>query len=166
MNPGLIKKYSLNCFLLTIPILIWNIVFTNKLPKDFQAEVFWNDIPVFLTYGEKISRMIVFLITFLMPLHILTITQKRGFLLYIGGTILYYTSWLFLIYFPDSEWSNHVIGFMAPAYTPLIWLSGIGLIGNSFYFNLRFKRWLFISISLVFLAFHNLHALTIYFRTH
>jgi hypothetical protein len=59
-----------------------------------------------------------------------------------------------------------MLGFMAPAYTPLLWLSGIGLIGNAFYFNLPYRRCLFIFTSLVFLSFHNFHTLTIYFRTH
>ena len=166
MNIGSIKKYALSCFLLTIPILVWNIVMANKLPEDFQSETFWKDIPTFLTYGENISRIVVFMLTLLMPLSISTITQKKGLVLYAGGTMLYFASWLILIYFPDSEWSKNVIGFMAPAYTPLIWLTGIGLIGNSFYFNLPYRRWFFISTSIIFLMFHNFHTITIYFRTH
>jgi len=166
MNLSTIKKYSLNCFLLTLPIMIWNMLLTNKLPKAFHPEIFWDDIPSFLTYGENISRIIVFTLTFLMPLSILTSTQKKGLFLYIGGTILYFASWLILIYFPDSGWSTSMLGFMAPAYTPFLWLTGIGLIGNAFYFNLPYRRWLFIFTSLVFLTFHNFHTLTIYFRTH
>jgi len=166
MNIDTIKKYAVNCFLLTIPILIWNIVLTSKLPQDFQPEIFWKDIPTFLTYGENISRTVVFMLTLLMPLSISTLAQKRGFFLYVGGTLLYFASWVVLINFPNSEWSNSIIGFTAPAYTPLFWLIGIGLIGNSFYFNLPFRRWFFISISIIFLIFHNFHTFTIYCRTY
>ena len=166
MNIDTIKKYSLNCFLLTFPILVWNIVLTNKLPKDFQPEIFWKDIPAYLTYGENISRTVVFILTLLMPISISTIIQKKGLFLYLGGTIVYFASWLGLIYFPNSGWSNNVFGFMAPAYTPLLWLTGIGLIGNSLYFNLPYRRWFFISTSFIFLIFHNFHTITIYFRTH
>jgi hypothetical protein len=166
MKTGLIKKYSLSCFLLTIPIHVWNILLPNKLPKEFQAEIFKKDIPVFLTYGENISRLIVLMLPLLMPLSILAITQKKGLFIYIGGTILYFASWLALIYFPDSGWSNTIPGFMAPAYTPLLWLIGIGLIGDSFYFNLPYRRWFYILISIIFLIFHNIHVITIYFRTH
>jgi hypothetical protein len=166
MNIDIIKKYSTNCFLLTLPIMVWNIVLTNKLPKEFQSEIFWKDITVFLTYGENISRTIIFMLTLLMPMSILTNTQKKGFFLYIGGTVLYFASWLVLIYFPNCELSNNVLGFMAPAYTPLLWLLGIGLIGNSFYFNLPFRRWFFILTAIIFLIFHNFHTITIYFRTH
>jgi hypothetical protein len=59
-----------------------------------------------------------------------------------------------------------VFGFLAPAYTPLFWLIGIGLIGDSFYFNLSFKRWFFICSSIIFLLFHNTHTAIIYSRTH
>jgi leucyl aminopeptidase len=70
-----------------------------------------------------------------------------------------------LINFPNSGWSNSIIGFTAPAYTPLFWLMGIGLIGNSFYFNLPYRPWYYISTSILFLIFHNFHAFTIYSRT-
>jgi hypothetical protein len=166
MNIQSLKKYVLNCFLLTFPIMIWNIVLMKELPLNFQPEVFWKDIPAYLIYGENISRTIVFVLTLLMPLRISTTTQKKGLFLYIIGTVLYFSSWLALIYFPESNWSNHIIGFTAPAYTPLLWLTGIGLIGNSFYLNLPYKRWFFISVSAIFLIFHNYHTIIIYFRTH
>jgi hypothetical protein len=50
----LIKKYFFNCFLLTIPILIWNYIFTNKLPKAFQPEIYWKNIPSIIIYEENI----------------------------------------------------------------------------------------------------------------
>jgi hypothetical protein len=166
MNTAAIKKYLFNCFLLTIPILLWNILLSNKLPKQFQPDIYWKDIPAFLTYGENISRIVVFMLTIFMPLGFSTITQKRGVFLYIVGTIVYFASWIALIYFPNAEWSYTALGFMAPAYTPLLWLFGIGLIGNSFYFNLPYKRWSFFLSSIIFLMFHNFHTITIYFRTH
>jgi hypothetical protein len=159
-------KYLLNCFLLTLPILVWNIFLTNKLPKAFQPDLFWNKIPAFLTYGESISRIIVFILTLLMPLNIITAIQKKGLFFYASGTIIYFASWIILIYFPDSDWSNSILGFMAPAYTPFFWLIGIGLIGDSFYFNLPFRRWFFILASIIFLVFHNLHAYTVFYRIH
>jgi len=159
-------KYLLNCFLLMLPIMIWNILFTEKLPQEYQPEVFWKEIPVWLKYAENISRILLFILTILMPLSISTSTQKRGLILYIGGTIIYFASWLLLIFSPDNIWSNSIFGFMAPAYTPLLWLIGIGLIGNSFYFNLPYRRRFFILVSILFLIFHNWHTLTIYLRTH
>ena len=159
-------KYLLNCFLLTLPILAWNILLTNELPKEFHHVTFWNKIPAFLTYGENISRIVVFALTLLMPLSIRTSLQKKGLILYVGGTILYFVSWLNLIFFPNSYWSNGLLGFMAPAYTPLLWLLGIGLIGDSFYFNFTFRRWFFISASIIFIVFHNLRTYIVFYSTH
>lgn len=166
MKVKTIRKYTLNCFLLSIPILIWNLVLANKLPKAFQSEIFWKNIPPLLTYGENISRFAIFGLMFIMPVSILTATQKKGIVLYIVGSLLYFASWLMLIYFPYSVWSNTIFGFMAPAYTPLLWLLGIGFIGNSFYFNLAFKRWIFISIAIVFILFHCSHTYLIFLKTY
>ena len=160
------QKYLLNCFLLTLPILVWNIILTNKLPQTFHPEIFLNKIPAFLTYGENISRTVVFALTIFMPLRITTLLQKKGLILYVSGTLLYFLSWLMLIYFSNSHWSNSLLGFMAPAYTPLFWLLGIGLIGDSFYFNFPFKRWFFILTSIIFLIFHNLHTYMVFCITH
>jgi hypothetical protein len=161
-----VQKYLLNCFILTIPVIIWNIALTNKLPKEFQPAVFRNKIPPILTYGENIFRVIVFLLTLFMPLSFSTIIQEEGLVIYLSGIILYFASWLQLIYLPNSKWSNSMFGFLAPAYTPLFWLIGIGLIGNSFYLHIPYRHWYFISISIIFLLFHNAHALIIYYRTH
>jgi hypothetical protein len=160
-----IKKYLFNSFLLTMPILLWNIVLADKLPKAYEPEIFWDNIPLLVTYGENIARLLMFLFVILMPLNISTNTQKKGFMLYVVGTLVYFTSWLVLIYFPTSMWSTSVFGFLAPAYTPLFWLIGIGLIGDSLYFNLPFRKWIFFILVIVFLLFHNWHAFLIYMRT-
>ena len=146
--------------------MAWNWVLANQLPIYFQPDIFWKDIPTGLAYGENISRVAVFILTLLMPISISTFTQKAGFLIYLVGLLVYFASWLILIYYPLSGWSMSMIGFMAPSYTPLLWLIGLGLIGNSFYFNLPFKPWLFIAISCLFLLFHNLHVITVFWRTH
>lgn len=160
------KSYLINCFLLLLPVFVWNIIFINKLPKEFQAEVFWKDIPTFIKYAENSLRIFLFALTVFIPINISTTVQKKGLFLYLFGIILYFSSWLFLMYFPDLAISNSLLLFMAPAYTPLFWLVGIGLIGKSFYFNLPYKRWFFIMISILFLLFHNLHTYIIYLRTH
>ncbi len=161
-----IHKYFLNCFLLTIPILVWNFIFTNKLPKAFQPEVFWNNIPPFITYGENISRMIIFVFISLMPLRISSMTQKKGVTMYVAGILVYFLSWVILIYFPNSKWSENMLGFLAPAYTPLFWLIGIESIGGSLYFNIPYRSWLYFLVVMVFLIFHNWHTYLIYGRTY
>jgi hypothetical protein len=163
----ILKKYIFNCFLLTIPILLWDYIFTDMLPKAFQPEIFWKDIPYFITYGENISRLIMFVFISFMPLKIIvTNKQKKGLILYVAGTLLYFIAWLILMYFPNNLWSNSALGLLAPAYTPLFWLIGIGFIGDSLFLNIPYRRWLYFLLVIVFLIFHNWHTYLIYFRTH
>ena len=157
-------KYVFNCFLLLIPIMAWNVILTNRLPAAFQPDVFWKDISPFLSYPENIFRTVVFGFTLLMPFNLVKPGHKVGLLLYAAGVLLYFTSWLILICFPNSAWSHSLPGFTAPAFTPFLWLAGIGFIGDSFYFRLAYKPWYFILISILFLVFHNIHTCIIYFR--
>ena len=83
-----------------------------------------------------------------MPLRLTTRTQKTGLALYGFGTLVYFGSWLTLMYPISSEWPSSAIGFLAPAYTPLLWLAGIGLIGDSFAFNVRYRRGYFFGLDI------------------
>ncbi|MGV3559016.1 hypothetical protein [Larkinella arboricola] len=153
-----------NGFLLMIPVVIWNLALTDQLPAGFQPKIFWKDIPAWLTYGENGSRILVFALAGLMPIRSSTKRQGVGFFSYLAGLVLYFAAWLALIYFPDSRWSTSLPGFMAPAFTPLFWLTGIGLIGESFYFNLPFRRWIFMLTAFLFVVLHCFHTYTVYDR--
>ena len=157
-------SYLLNCLLLLLPIMAWNLIFASKLPWAYSEEVFSKNIPSFIASGENIFRLIVFILPVLMPLRIEMQSQKFGLWLYIAGTAIYFVSWLAQMYFPQSAWSLSAWGFLAPAYTPLIWLVGIGLIGSAFYFSSPYRSWMYIITSVVFLGFHLSHALTVYLR--
>ena len=159
-------KYVFNCFLLTIPILLWDYLFTDRLPKAVEPERFWKEIPSYVIQIENISRLIMFVMISFMPINIVAPFQKKGLVLYIIGTLLYFAAWLLLMYFPNSVWGKSVLGLLAPAYTPLFWLIGIGLIGNSYFFNIPFKRWMYFMVVVIFIFFHNWHTYLIYFQTH
>ena len=47
------------------------------------------------------------------------------------GNLVYFASWLPLIYRPEAAWSRSAAGPLAPAYTPQIWLADIALAGAS-----------------------------------
>jgi hypothetical protein len=157
-------NYMLNCMLLLLPIAAWNVIFASKLPQAYLAAVFEKDISPLITGGENIFRLLVFILPLLMPLRIETQSQKIGLWLYIVGTGIYFVSWLAQMYFPQSPWSLSAFGFLAPAYTPLIWLIGIGLIGSSLYFSSPYHSWMYILMSTIFIGFHLSHALTVYLR--
>jgi hypothetical protein len=163
MTP-LITNYLLNCMLLLVPIVAWNIIFFGKLPALYSPKIFEKDIPLFIACGENFFRLFVFILPVLMPIRIETQSQKFGLSLYIAGTLIYFISWLVQMYFPQCAWSLSVFGFLAPAYTPLIWLIGIGLIGSTLYFSSPYRSWMYIAISIIFLGFHLSHALTVFMR--
>ena len=164
MKTTSITHYLLNCMLLLLPIMAWNMIFTSKLPQAYSQEVFWKDIPPFIGTGENLFRLLVFILPLLMPLRIETQSQRLGLWLYIIGTAIYFLSWLVQMYFPQSAWSLSVFGFLAPAYMPLIWLVGIGLLGSTLYFSSPYCSWMYILTSLIFIGFHLSHALTVYLR--
>lgn len=154
MNNSTILKIFINCFLLLIPVIVWNIAFTGLLPETYSKEVFDNDIPLFILIPENIFRLAVFVLPAFMPLYIYTRIQKAGLLLYVFGLFLYFLSWRPLILYPAGEWSTSLIGFTAPALLPIIWLTGIALIGHRWFFNYRFNRWHYFLIAVLFIGFH------------
>ncbi len=152
------KKYLLSCFLLVVPVLLWNVFLTSRLPAAYQPDVFTCDIPAFILMGENLSRTLLFLLMLFMPL---SAKQRSAWILYLSGLIIYAVSWLLLICFPESRWSLSAAGFSAPAWTPAFWLAGIGLIG----WKALEKRWvglLYIFTSLAFLGFHCIHTFMVY----
>lgn len=144
--------------------MVWDLVLTPELPKAYQAATFWKNIPACIVIGENLARTLFFILALLMPLHVATPIQKKGMFLYVSGLLLYFASWLPLLIYPASAWSNSASGFCAPAYTPLLWLWGIALMGDSFYFGLYFRRWFFMLILIIFIVFHNLHTYIVYCR--
>lgn len=96
------SRYIFTCFLLMLPILVWNILLTNNLPASFQPQVFQKDIPLVISYGETIARVGIFVLAFLMPLKIVKPVQKAGLVVYLVGLVFYFSSWLLLIFLPDS----------------------------------------------------------------
>jgi hypothetical protein len=164
MKTGSLLYYLLNCLWLIVPIMLWNGIFSGKLPAAFQADSFDSDIPAFIVAGENFFRLVVFILPVFMPLTIASQMQKLGLGLYLAGTALYFLAWVALMYFPQSAWSLSAPGFLAPAYTPLIWLVGIGLIGSALYFSSPYQSWMYIVASVIFVGFHVAHPSLVYAR--
>lgn len=157
-------RYVANCGLLLLPILLWNVAFTRYLPPALGSAEFWRDIPPVVAYGENAFRIAVVTLPFLMPLDLSTATQRRGLWLFVAGTLLYFAAWIPLMLAPQSPWSTSWIGFLAPAYTPLLWLAGVGLVGREFYGRLPYSPWLYVALAAGFVAFHLTHAAIVYMR--
>ena len=164
MKTTAVLKYLLNCFLLIIPALILNLLWATRLPPMWQFEFFWKDIPPAIAYGENISRILVNVLPVFMPLRVSTKQQRTGLVIYIIGTLIYFLAWILLVYFPQSAWSTSLVGSTATAWTSLLWLIGIGLIGDSLYIPIPYRSWVYILLSVIFAAFHTLHAVMVYLR--
>jgi hypothetical protein len=159
-----ITKYLRSGFWLTIPILLWNVIFASRLPAQFLPDIFSKDIPTLVIYGEGILRTVVFGMPLFFSVGIASKTQKQGAIWYLGGTVIYFLAWLPLLFAADSAWSTSMIGFLAPAYTPLLWLIGLGLLGGQFYFSARYRPVYYLAPVVIFLIFHITHTAIVYLR--
>jgi hypothetical protein len=157
-------KYAANCLWLLVPMMLLNAVLLPRLPKTFQREVFWKDVPAWIRVCENADRTVLFALPVFMPFRVGTPIERVGFALYVVGGLVYFLSWMVQIRYPESSWSTSVWGFMAPGYTPLIWLTGIGLIGDKLFLALPYSPMVYIALAVAFLAFHNLHLLIVYRR--
>jgi hypothetical protein len=91
--------------------------------------------------------------------------QKIGLVLYIVGVIIYFASWAAQMFLPDNMWSQSLLGYTAPAFTSIIWLLGIGLLGKNLVIEkIPYNRIVFIALSITFFVFHTAHAVIAYFN--
>jgi hypothetical protein len=161
------NAYLFNCFWMLVPVLVFNLISTSRLPAAFQTNIFWNRIPWAISVPENLLRTAVMVLPLLMRFRISTPVQRFGLALYLAGLVVYFASWTALMLFPRSQWSTSVVGFMAPAYTPILWLAGIALVGDQFQLPREsLQPWMYGSLAAVFLVFHNLHTGLVYSRSH
>lgn len=138
----------------------------DLLPPAFAPGEFWRDIPPAIAGVENTLRVMVFMLPFFMPLSTSAASQRVGLGLYVGGTLLYFASWLALITAPDAVWSMSAAGFLAPAYTPILWLAGLALLGRRLFWGRFYRWWMYLVLSASFLAAHLLHAVIVYARNY
>ena len=141
-----------NCFWLIIPLLIWNIILG---PRITQAAITSDaHSSKWLLIAENVARVLVFALPLLIPFPGRADWQsalpKTGLAVYIIGTLVYFASWLPLLFVPASAWSNGTVGLLAPRLTPFLSFLGIALLGGS---------WLYGVIAAVFICLHTWHGL-------
>ena len=93
---------------------------------------------------EHVLRIVVFGNPLFLPLQIADVARKIGLVLYVVGELVYCGSWIPVLYRLEARWSRSAAGLLAPFYTPLLFLVGIGLIGHylngQFLTMLRFQQ--------------------------
>ena len=164
METGHLRKILTNGYIALLPIFIWNIFLTSKLPPAYDPILFNSNIPFFIVAGENIFRSIIFLLPLFFRLNLTSSLNKKGVIIFSFGVAVYFSSWLVLIYAPNSGWSNSILGFTAPAYTPIIWLVGLSLLVESYYLKCVYSKWHYILPSIAFLIFHVSHTVYVYNR--
>ncbi len=156
------KVYS-NGFVLLIPIIIWNIIFTSKLPTQFSSQIHNSEFLFVVIAIENICRTALFVLLFFTKVEWMKTNRDYGLAIYVFGCMVYFISWMILIYLPESNWSKSIIGFTAPAYTPSIWLVGIIIIVKTTdVLKIVNSKWPLIVSSFVFIIIHVWHLIMLY----
>jgi hypothetical protein len=137
-----------NCFWLIVPLLVWNLVYGPKITDPRITSDAHS--PAWLLILENAARIAVFLLPLLVPLQFKDSLSKAGWAVYILGTLVYFASWLPLLFAPGSTWSNSSPGLLAPRLTPFLCFLGIALIGHSWPYGL---------VGAVFTLLHTWHGI-------
>lgn len=159
-----ITNIAKNGIWLTFPPLLFSLSLMSRLPEPLTPALFNQGIPDILLNSENIVRIFVFAMPAFFSVGLSTNTQKRGLALYLIGVVIYYFSYIALIFFPSTAWSTSQLGFVATAYTNLFWMVGIGLLGEEFYFpkSLPYHPVFFVVPAVIFLILHTTHAVIVY----
>ena len=100
-----------------------------------------------------------------MPFQLNTAGHRVGLALYFIGLVIYSASQIVLVVAPQSAWSMSIFGFTAGAYTTLIWILGIGMMGDRlFYPRIPWCPWIYFALALGFVGAHTAHAALVYMR--
>lgn len=161
-----ILPYLFSCIWLSVPVLIFDGLFTARLPAPFQPENFLRDIPPAIGLVENATRIGVFALMLLMPLGHWR-DKAPGLALYAVGLAAYGLAWLPPLVAPDAAWNATIPGFLAAAYTPALWLVGIGLVGERrLVRGMPLVQWSYFVLVAAFVLSHCAHTLVVYWRYH
>jgi hypothetical protein len=151
-----------NGALLPIPPNIISLALWGALPAAYQPGIFNMDIPGWLVLFENILRILVFSLPVILYFGKKEKGQPLGWYLYFGGLVVYLASYLALIMFPASVWSQSLIGFTAPAWSTVFWFAGCGLVCVRSWLPINWHRAIYFLIASIFLIFHIVHAGLVY----
>lgn len=153
---GILKYIIENSFLLVIPILVFNSFLYKRLPDEFQTEK-WDQIPKAIDFIEGILRILVFFGTLLF---IVDINKLIGIILYFVGVVVYFVSWIIQI--RKKKYRKKLLVFIAPAWSALFWIIGIGMSSNCIFGVSWIANLIYIVFGMIFIVFHTWHATIIW----
>lgn len=143
-----IELRLLNCLLLILPLLVWNLVLGSRLTDARITSDAHSSKGLLI--AENLTRIVLFVFPLLMPIPGRAEWQssllRAGLAVYFLGTLVYFASWLPLIFGPHSAWSNSVTGLLAPRLTPFLSFLGIAIIGGAWPYGVLSAVFTFIHI--------------------
>ena len=153
-----------NGALLIIPPMVITFGLWGILPVAYSPDLFWKGIPEWLGLFENIFRTVVFSLPAILYFGKREKGQPLGWYLYFGGLAIYLGSYLAQIVYPNSAWSQSIIGFTAPAWSTIVFFTGIGLVCVRSWLPIPWHRAIYLLSALIFLLFHTGHAGLVYFN--
>jgi len=154
-----IRKYLLNCFWLILPVIIFNIIAVKFLPQYYLVDI---EHPIVII--ETILRIFTVLLPFVMVMDFSSKASKIGIIIYLAGFFIYACSYFIAINHSHTFFGSNIIVVLAPYWTSIIWLIGIGLIGTKLFINLRYHYSLYFFISIAFVIVHCYHGYLCYIK--
>jgi hypothetical protein len=153
-----------NGALLIIPPMLITFGLWGALPAAYGSGIFWKDIPEWLGLLENLFRLVVFSLPGILFFGKKEKGQPLGWYLYVGGLVVYLASYLVQIVYPESVWSQSIIGFTAPAWSTSFWLAGIGFVCMQSWLPISWNRAFYLWSAFLFLIFHIGHTGLVYFN--
>lgn len=150
---------------LWVPALVASFAFWPHLGAAYQPDVFWQDIPAWLGFTENAARIGVISLSALLVFERGSRNQTFGWACYILGLAAYVGCQVAIVMAPTSLWATSIFGFLAPAYTPAIWIFSIALTAErSVLLQFYFVRVWFACLASIFLVAHIAHASIVFTR--
>jgi hypothetical protein len=143
---------------LLVPPLLWNVLLWEQLPPEYSDPFVWDNIPEWILWMEQILRMLTFGLPFFLKLTPATPQKWLAWAFYLGGCLIYFASWLLVIHWEPNPGFVSWLTYLAPAYTPLIWLLGIFFLTRPWTVGQHWIRHFFLFAVVLFCWVHTYHA--------
>jgi hypothetical protein len=140
-----------------MPIIIFNIIVTKYLPEFYLKNINHPIVTI-----ETIARIMTIAFSVIMAIKLDDKIGKAGLIVYIIGVLIYFFSYFIVIKIPAISFNNNYIVLLAPYWTSVLWLIGIGLMGNKLFINIPYHYTAYIVISFFFTIIHSIHGYICY----
>ncbi len=144
--------YKNTCFWLFVPVIVFNMILTKYLP-----EYYLQNIKHPIVIAETIARILTIAFSIIMSMKPDNKPGKAGIFIYVIGVIIYFCSYVIVIKIPAASFNYNLAIMLAPYWTSILWLVGIGLLGNTLFMHIPYHFSVYIAISFTFTVIHSFH---------